>query len=303
MLLRLFIFCLLCSAVLIPSFSAANEAQIWKRSEAQYWHLKVGVDRARGSVEVLKDSFQIQKLPELRFSELPPLEINYVQSGDTWFPRDTGPVIDDHPLWEYLFGVGRVESVESGDVLLLPISLMERNENCIHNGILRIPLEKGVARKHGQLNIVAETCQYFQWQASWSVPVEVKAGSVMSDGAFLADAWARLNARLPLAGMSELVAEQPGVREQKLANAVKIPGDQMSVYGLVLDGTHYLGGCHARGELTDVCEERFVPSYSTAKSLFAGLALMRLERLYPGSESRPTPIHRPTFDRQESSRH
>ena len=57
----------------------------------------------------------------------------------------------------------------------------------------------------------------------------------------------------------------------------------MTAYGLVLDGVHYVGDCPTRVGTHPDCDELALPSYSLAKSLVAGLALMRLEKLYPGT--------------------
>ena len=57
----------------------------------------------------------------------------------------------------------------------------------------------------------------------------------------------------------------------------------MTAYGIVVDGIHYAGNCPTRTGTHPDCDELALPSYSLAKSIVAGLALMRLERLYPGS--------------------
>jgi hypothetical protein len=53
--------------------------------------------------------------------------------------------------------------------------------------------------------------------------------------------------------------------------------------GFVIDGVHYSGGCPTRHGAYPFCENLDLPSYSLAKSMVAGIALMRLERLYPGA--------------------
>ena len=57
----------------------------------------------------------------------------------------------------------------------------------------------------------------------------------------------------------------------------------MTAYGFIIDGTHYAGGCETRAGLYPDCDVLPLPSYSTAKSIFAGLAAMRIEKLYPGA--------------------
>src|SRR3546814_19480637 len=59
--------------------------------------------------------------------------------------------------------------------------------------------------------------------------------------------------------------------------------DLVSLVGFVIDGVHYSGGCTTRRGAYPSCESLVVPSYSTAKSAFAGLAMMRLEATHPGT--------------------
>ena len=57
----------------------------------------------------------------------------------------------------------------------------------------------------------------------------------------------------------------------------------MTVFGFVINGVNYVGGCQTRQGPYPFCAELDLPSYSLAKSLVAGLGLMRVERLYPGA--------------------
>jgi CubicO group peptidase (beta-lactamase class C family) len=57
----------------------------------------------------------------------------------------------------------------------------------------------------------------------------------------------------------------------------------MTWFGFVIHGVQYLGGCQTRYGTYPYCESMRVPSYSTAKSAFASLALMRLGQKYDSS--------------------
>jgi hypothetical protein len=58
---------------------------------------------------------------------------------------------------------------------------------------------------------------------------------------------------------------------------------EITTYGLVFRGVHYSSGCPTRYGEYPFCEEIRLPSYSIAKSVFAGVALMRLGQLYGSS--------------------
>ena len=60
---------------------------------------------------------------------------------------------------------------------------------------------------------------------------------------------------------------------------VKLPKD-ITTYGLYINGTNYVGNCQTRYGEYAFCEEMRLPSYSTAKSAFAGVAMMELGEMY-----------------------
>lgn len=51
----------------------------------------------------------------------------------------------------------------------------------------------------------------------------------------------------------------------------------MKVYGLLVDNIHYRSGCDTRQGFYPFCAALPLPSYSTAKSNFGAVALLRLE--------------------------
>jgi hypothetical protein len=56
--------------------------------------------------------------------------------------------------------------------------------------------------------------------------------------------------------------------------------EQVTTFGLVINGVHYASGCRTRSGEYAFCADMRLPSYSIAKSAFAGVALMRLGQLY-----------------------
>jgi hypothetical protein len=256
--------------------------------------LELAVGDAESTFEVLLDNVSIAAQPGLRAGELPLFSFDYVRSGDRLLPVEVGPLVSTHPLWEYLLGVGRVveESPNGRQRWELPVSLQERNANCIHNGWLSVELSAegdGAAR----FVVSSETCQYFKWNLEATMPVRVEPRNVATRQEVIAghDVWR--SHRLPVRPLAALAEAHPDVSLEAFANSIRIAPADMTVYGLVLDGVHYRGGCRTRRGVYPDCEQLFIPSYSTAKSLFAAVALMRLEALYPGSAREPIAAHVP----------
>ena len=54
----------------------------------------------------------------------------------------------------------------------------------------------------------------------------------------------------------------------------------MTIYGVIVDGTHYVGGCETRYGTHPYCDSLRVPSYSTSKTALASVGAMRLEKVY-----------------------
>ncbi len=54
----------------------------------------------------------------------------------------------------------------------------------------------------------------------------------------------------------------------------------MTKYGVLVNGTNYVSGCTTRFGSYPFCEQMVMPSYSTAKSAFVGVAYQRLAQLY-----------------------
>src|SRR3546814_3576968 len=117
--------------------------------------------------------------------------------------------------------------------------------------------------------------------------------SPVADAAALAaDHQAEVGNRMPTRPLSALAQDYPGTDPAKFAAPNGIDPQHVSLVGFVIDGVHYSGGCTTRRGAYPYCESLVVPSYSTAKSAFAGLAMMRLEATHPGTFDQVIGDHR-----------
>jgi hypothetical protein len=97
-------------------------------------------------------------------------------------------------------------------------------------------------------------------------------------GRIRADFEAELAARFPTRPIEDLAADYPGVDLTAFGRGVT--PEAMTWYGFVAGGVNYVGGCMTRYGLYPYCESMRAASYSTAKSSFVSVALMRLAQLY-----------------------
>lgn len=208
---------------------------------------------------------------------LPALDIDLVQHGDALIPAQRGLIASTHPDWNWIVEPGRTWS-EPGDGGLiraaLPFALQERNANCTHNGMLTFLFGADGTVSKAAFEIAGETCRYRKFDAWGFVAARFAPGVVADAEAIVRRHEAAVAARLPVRPIEE--------RPDALAFATAA-GPEPTAYGAVVDGVHYRSACATRHGDYPACEVIDLPSYSTAKSLFGGVALMRLEKLYPGS--------------------
>lgn len=220
-----------------------------------------------------------------RRKRLPPFDFAFVQDGNDLIPTTREPGGQADPEWRLFVNAGRVWD-EAGDHgwsrASVPFSLQEYNANCTHNGVLTFLYRSNGAASKAAWQIVSETCFYYKFDA-WGL-VDARYWPTRQAGrtAVIADHRRREAARLPVKPLATLAADFPGVDISRLALAPPKDGDPPTAYGLVVNGVNYAGPCLTRQGPHPYCASVDLPSYSTAKSLFAGVALMRLEKLYPG---------------------
>lgn len=209
----------------------------------------------------------------------PPLVADLVTDGGRLLPRIAGGDVATRSEWDWSAGPGRIWSTGQGAVAVFPVALREVNANCVHNGLARIVLDARGGAQSAKVQIGAETCVYYKFDAWSSGKPRFVARAVEGRDALVARDRDLRTAEIPAAPLAALASAYPGVDLAKLAKAA---GDPQAVYGLVAGGVDYVAPCPMSFGEDAYCEGRTLPSYSLAKSLAGGLGLMRLERLEPG---------------------
>jgi hypothetical protein len=216
---------------------------------------------------------------------LPGFEFDFVQRGADLVPIRRGVIRTEHPYWEYILQPGLVWR-ESGDEswsrASLPFSLQERGANCTHNGMLTWLYDDGGNVSRVAYQISSETCGYLKVNMWGVVPAMFERISVAGADEAIRRLDEHRAARLPIKPISMLAEDYPGVEPDNIGAVGGVKAEDMTVYGLLVDGIHYRGGCDTRHGPYPNCDSLPLPSYSTAKSIFAAFALMRMEKRHPG---------------------
>lgn len=209
---------------------------------------------------------------------LPPLELSLAAEGTVLLPAQRLPLPSTHPVWQLLAGEGRWQRDGTGGLgLQLPLNLLEQGANCIHYGELTVALEPGGSAGQAEFIVTGQTCEYFKFRARYH-----------GDAVWRADEVERLpvhESRFPVSTLEELRRET-GIDPGQLAPPAGVSAEHLTVAGLLLDGRHYQSDCTVQGSDARRCQQLPLPTFSLSKSLLAGVALMRLERLVPGSSQR-----------------
>jgi len=214
--------------------------------------------------------------------QLPAFDLHFVQDGSFLIPTAQGLVYTGNPYWNYIVGPGRIWR-EDGDQgyarLSFPFALVERNQNCTHNGVMTF-LFNGTNVSRVRYQITQETCRYFKFNLWGQASATYTPVTILQADAIKAASTAERSSRLPTKPLEALRDDYPDAQVNlgKFGSGIT-PGD-MTAYGLVVRGVNYVAGCRTRYGEYAYCESMRLPSYSTAKSAFAGVALMRLGQKY-----------------------
>jgi len=214
--------------------------------------------------------------------KLPDLDLQFVQDGSFLIPVNQGLVFSGSKYWNYIVDPGRIWQ-ENGDHgyarASFPFSLVERNQNCTHNGVMTF-LFDGTHVSQVRYQITQETCLYFKFDMWGQVTASYIPETIPQAHALKAAYAAEVANRLPAKPFSALANDYPDAHVNLAGFGKGITPEHMTAYGLVINGVNYVSACRTRHGEYAYCESMRLPSYSTAKSAFAAVALMRLGQKY-----------------------
>ncbi|MCB1844520.1 MAG: hypothetical protein KDI09_16280, partial [Halioglobus sp.] len=191
-----------------------------------------------------------------------------------------------HPNWEIAFQTGRVWRTSVDDDGLrysLPFALVERNANCTHNGVMTWAVDGDGQASRVAYQIASETCAYLKFDMWGTLRSQFTLQEDVADPQLLASFRENRRRQLPVRPLAALTELGEGIDASRFAAVADMDPADTTVSGLVVDGQHYRSDCPTRHGPYPYCDEILLPSVSLAKSIFGGLALMRLEAIEPGA--------------------
>jgi hypothetical protein len=211
---------------------------------------------------------------------LPEFDFEFVQSGDYFTPVQRGLIITDHPYWNYIIEPGRVWK-EDGDGdysrVSFPFALVWKGSNAIFNGVMSFLFNDADVSKvwyqTTQETTISLSADFWgQLEAVYHPEQLSNADGVRVDFA------EELANRFPTKPIEQLAEDYPQVDVAQFGRGIS--NNHLTYYGFVFDGVNYVSSCPTRYGEYAYCEYMRAPSYSTAKSTFPNLALMRMAQKY-----------------------
>ncbi len=252
--------------------------------------LRLHTDEQSNQFDLLLDEFGLITPARPGIGELPGFNIELVQDGEFLVPLVQGPVDTGHEWWDLVLRPGRVwdEAADDGySRAAIPFALKERREDCVHNGVMSFLFNDQGDVSNAAFQISNQTCRYMQFEMRGLLGATYEPGPI--EGAIESINLARENrqSRLAQRPIATISNDYTGANPSEFGSAEEIDPGDMSAYGFVIDGTHYVGGCDTPHGEYPYCDDMALPSYSTAKSLVGGLGLMLMEADYPGTAAAP----------------
>ncbi len=246
--------------------------------------LELFAEASSGSFSELLDDFAYTGNGDDPRKHLPEFNSEFVQTGSHIIPVQRGIVLASHPYWEFILEPGRIWS-EVGDNgwsrIAMPFSLQQRNSNCVHNGLLTFLFDGSQVSKVAY-QIASETCAYYQFNMWGLLDAQYTPSTVVNALSLKGSHQEQLAGRMPQKPIAALAVDYPSIDPDEFGHSSEVAANDMTVYGVVFGGVHYVAGCATRAGAHPYCDSLRLPSYSTAKTTFAGAASMRLEYRYPG---------------------
>jgi hypothetical protein len=225
--------------------------------------------------KIIEDTFGINKNFK-PLSKLPALSLNFSIEGSKFIPDSSALRTTQNFLWDIQYGVGEVWYDDFGNIRTsFPFSLIQKNQNCVHNGIILFDMTEGGEISNMVYQIASETCGWFRFNLIGSAEISLTNSSNLN-AEKIQDYKDWKASTIPLKALSTL-----GESYKDLGSVKEVLSENMTVFGFYDGESHYRGGCMTRKGRYPYCSELLIPSFSLAKSIFASNVMSMLEMDFP----------------------
>ncbi len=233
-------------------------------------------ENTQENIQVLRGNPDVD--PEV--PQLPEFDFEFVQSGDYFVPVQRGLIITDHPIWNYIIEPGRTWQEENDggySRVSFPFSLVWKGSNAIFNGVMSFLFnDQGISKVWYQTT--QETSISFSIDLWGQLEAVYHPGTASKSEQVRAAFEDERAERFPTKPIEQLAEDYPQADVSQFGRGIS--KNHLTYFGFVINGVNYVSSCPTRFGEYAYCEYLRAPSYSTAKSTFPSLALMRLAQKY-----------------------
>ena len=228
-------------------------------------------------------SFEIVRgFPDLDepLQHIPAFDYQFVQYEDYLIPVLRGRTVADHPYFDYILSPGRIWADAKSPELArasFPFTMTAKGGNATFNGTMTF-LFDGQTVSAVWYQVTQETTTRDRGNYWGLLSAEYYAEPPANQAEVIATFQFELDNRFPTKPITQLALDYPGIDVDKFGQG--IASAHMTFYGVVVNGINYVGTCMTRFGPYAYCEYMRASSYSTAKSAFVSVALMRLAQKY-----------------------
>jgi CubicO group peptidase (beta-lactamase class C family) len=235
------------------------------------------VDEATGgSVKILSGG---EGLPA-EAGHLPEFDYEFIQSGSYLIPARRGLIITNHPIWNIILEPGRVWHQKDDHGLSrasFPFTLVVKGGNSSFNGVMTFLFDNARVSKVWY-QVTQETAISLRIDMWGLLEAAYHRGAVDGAEKIRQRFEQELSNRFVTRPIGQLAKDYPGVNIDAFNRHVT--PEHMTTYGVVVNGVNYRGNCPTRHGDYPYCDWIRMASFSTAKTAFVSLAMMRLGQKY-----------------------
>ncbi|MCZ6641344.1 MAG: hypothetical protein O7F71_07185 [Gammaproteobacteria bacterium] len=239
-----------------------------------------------GTLSVTRKQLQIEEFVRADFipplsDSFPDFSFDYVSDGTNLIPARRGLIPVRQSRFDLLLGPGRIWQDRAGVVKAsLPFTLMSREANCTHNGLLKFTLVAGKEgnKQSGSILINQETCHFLKFDMWGAVSVVYTPTAMPLAQQVIADFRDEVAARIPSRPYADFARDYPQVDLARFSAGLP-DNDDLSTRGIYFEGVHY-SDCRTRAGAYPYCGQMMLTSFSTAKTAFPAVVMMALAQEY-----------------------
>ena len=222
--------------------------------------------------EVLKNDNVIQSLDsEKILNNFPKFSIPISITNNRVTVLDKKIIETNHHFWDLSFSDGKAWNDNKNIFVSIPFALLQKNANCVHNGILVFALDKPEKVSKSIVQISSETCSYFQFNY-----VAIFDSSFEKKELILNKDIKEFNTR----NFVEIYDKYPNIEQKSFADSDGFSSSEVTAYGFYDGEDHFIGPCKTRSGDYPFCDDILLPAYSLTKTISGTFGVAAYQKKY-----------------------